>query len=137
MADSAPPTLADVLAAARALAPAPSGPPPSLADGLANRASTLLTGFVSAAVLAAAGGLWSMSSTLSSVSTKVDTVQKTITDIQADQRAADGRVSDLQAAVAKQDSRLSGYSDRLDRVLERVRILEGQKPLPPVVRIDQ
>lgn len=134
MIESSQPSLAEILAAARALAPTP---PPSSADGMAKQVSTVLVGLVSAAFIAAATGLFSMSGTLASVKTTLDTVQKSVNDMQADRRADAGRISDIQTAVAKQDGRITAGAEGLDRVRERVRLLEGQPSLPVKVQRDE
>jgi hypothetical protein len=67
---------------------------------------------------------------MATLSANVSSVQKSIADLQTSQGSAAQQLADGKAIDAKQDSRLDGHDAEFNRLKERMRIVEGQKPLP-------
>lgn len=73
--------------------------------------------------------LLSLNNTVTRMSANVDTLSKSISDLQSGQGASSKTIGDLQALTARQDARSDAIEADMSRVKERMRILEGQKPL--------
>ena len=120
------PLLDDLVALLAALRPA--GPD---AQSLSKGVQTLI-------VAAALGiGAWVMSSinavqaTLAGVSTTVQSIQKAIGDVQTAQGSAAAAIADMLAQNAQLVQRVTTLEAGSQRMSDRIRIVEGQKPLEP------
>lgn len=121
-----PPGLGELAAALAALRPA------------SNEAQSLSKGVQTIIVAAALGiGAWVMSSinavqtTLAGVSTTVQSIQKAIGDIQTAQGSATVAIGDMKAQNAQLVQRVTTLETGAQRMNDRMRIVEGQKPLDP------
>jgi len=112
--------------------------PPATPSGGDDRGITrLIVGGATAAIGAIMLGLifWvgtsvnSLSGSVTKMSANVDQLQKSIADLQVNQGATSTQVSDGKATNAKQDARADAQEADINRIKERVRMLEGQKPL--------
>ena len=70
-----------------------------------------------------------LSKSVTLMSANVDNLQKSITELQQGQGATSKTTSDLQAGLAAGGARTGAIEADIVRVKERVRMLEGQKPL--------
>jgi hypothetical protein len=70
-----------------------------------------------------------LGTTVTKMSANVDQLQKSIADLQQTQGTATQQLSDIRTTNAKQDARQDAIDADMNRVKERVRILEGQKAL--------
>lgn len=131
------PSAADIAAAMAVLTPhitPPAPPPPPPAD---NSVVKLVVGGVVAliGIIMAALFIWvgssvqDLSRSVTLMSANVDNLQKSITELQQGQGANSKSTSDLQAQVAAGAARSTAIEQDMNRVKERVRILEGQRPL--------
>lgn len=119
-----PPTLSEIMAAMAALRPTPSPD-----TGLAKHASTIVVAILLALCLWVGSSVSSLSTIVTRMSANFDALQKSITDLQQTQGSAATQLSDARAANAKQDARLDAFDADLNRLKERTRMLEGQKPV--------
>lgn len=71
----------------------------------------------------------SLTTAVTTLSANVNAMSKGISDLQVGQAASSKTVGDLQAASARQDARSDALDADIGRVKERVRILEGLKPV--------
>jgi len=71
----------------------------------------------------------SLSTNVTKMSANVDQLQKSISDLQTTQGTASQQLADGKATDARQDARADAIDADINRMKERVRILEGQKPL--------
>ncbi|WP_298810648.1 hypothetical protein [uncultured Sphingomonas sp.] len=123
--------IAAIVAATRAPpAPVPVQLPPD-DRGLAKHASTVIVAIILALCLWVGNSVSSLGTTVTRMSANVDALQKGIADLQASQGSASVQLSDTKATNAKQDARADAMEADMSRVKERVRILEGQRPLRP------
>lgn len=106
-------------------------PPPAEAQSLSKAVQTII-------VAAALGiGAWVMSSinavqaTLAGVSTTVQSIQKAIGDVQTAQLGATAAIGDMKAQNAQLVQRVATLETASQRMNDRMRIVEGQKPLDP------
>lgn len=121
-----PPSMNDILTAMSIFQrPAPEE------KGLAKHASTIVVAIILALCLWVGASVTSLSTTVTRMSANLDSLQKSMSDLQASQSAATGKVADIQAAVAKQDARVLAVEQDQQRMRDRLRIVEGQKPLGP------
>ncbi|WP_294356312.1 hypothetical protein [uncultured Sphingomonas sp.] len=122
--------LAALIAATRPPPPTPAPvtlPPDD--RGLAKHASTVIVAIILALCLWVGNSVSSLGTTVTRMSANVDALQKGIADLQASQGSASVQLSDTKATNAKQDARADAMEADMGRVKERVRILEGQKPI--------
>lgn len=119
-------TTADIVAAVQALTPEEKG--------FAKHATSITVAVILALILWAGGQLWGLNNTVTRMSANVDTLTKSISDLQQGQGSSSKTIGDLQRSDAAQDARAMAIEADINRVKERVRLLEGQKPLDlPVV----
>lgn len=130
-----PPSQLELLAALVPLL-RPPAPPAAPAAERGDLTKTIVGGIVATiGAVALALIFWvgtsvsGLSTTVTKIGANVDQVQKSIADLQATQGATSTQLSDGKAANAKQDARADAQEADINRVKERVRILEGQKPL--------
>ena len=71
-----------------------------------------------------------LSTTVTKMSANVDQLQKSIADLQQTQGTATQQLADIRTTNAKQDAEQLAIKEDLNRMKERIRIVEGQKPLP-------
>ncbi|MDD1452625.1 hypothetical protein NHF48_019610 [Sphingomonas sp. H160509] len=110
------------MAALAALAPAEE-------RGFAKHASTIIGAVILALILWAGGQLLNLNNTVTRMSADVSALSKSIDGLQTGQGASAKIIGDLQRSDAAQDARDNAYEADMNRVKERVRMLEGQKPL--------
>lgn len=122
----APPAQSEIVAAIQALSAAQSS-----ADdrGMLKHASTIIVAVILALVLWVGATLLSLNTTVTRMSANVDVLSKTIDGLQTGSAASGKTIGDLQAMTARQDARANAIEADVNRVKERVRMLEGQKPL--------
>ncbi len=70
-----------------------------------------------------------LNTTVTKMSANVDQLQKSITDLQQTQGSAAQQLSDLKITNTRQDARHDAVDADLKRMKERIRLVEGQKPL--------
>lgn len=75
------------------------------------------------------GSVNSLNTTVTKMSANVDQLQKSIADLQQTQGSATQALGDLRATNAKQDAEQLAIKEDLNRMKERIRIVEGQPPL--------
>lgn len=124
----APPNLTELLAALATLRPQT---PPQTADekNLLKGASTIIGAIVLALCLWVGSSVNGLGTTVTRIAANIDAVQKSLSDLQATQSSTAQQLSDMKAVNAKQDARADAVDADLVRVKERMRIIEGQKPL--------
>lgn len=125
--------------APRKRAPAAPAPDPNLVAalaalspeerGFAKHASTIIGAVILALILWAGGQLLNLNNTVTRMSADVSALSKSIDGLQTGQGASAKIIGDLQRSDAAQDARDNAYEADMNRVKERVRMLEGQKPL--------
>lgn len=71
-----------------------------------------------------------LTTTVTKMSANVDQLQKSIADLQQTQGTATQQLADIRTTNAKQDAEQVSIKEDLNRMKERIRIVEGQKPLP-------
>lgn len=71
-----------------------------------------------------------LSTSVTKMSANVDQLQKSISDLQQSQGTTSQQLSDGKAVNARQDARMDAVDADINRMKERLRIVEGQKPLP-------
>lgn len=122
----------EIAALVAATRPPPAPAPVQLPHddrGLAKHASTVIVAIILALCLWVGNSVSSLGTTVTRMSANVDALQKGIADLQASQGSASVQLSDTKATNAKQDARADAMEADIGRVKERVRILEGQKPI--------
>lgn len=72
----------------------------------------------------------SLTTTVTKMSANVDQLQKSIADLQQTQGTATQQLADIRTTNAKQDAEQLAIKEDMNRIKERMRIVEGQKPLP-------
>jgi hypothetical protein len=114
----------------------PPAPPASPAVERGDLTRTIVGGIVATIGAVALALIFWVGTSVSGLSTavtkmggNVEGVQKAIADLQATQGSTSTQLSDGKAVNAKQDARADAQEADMNRVKERVRILEGQKPL--------
>ena len=70
-----------------------------------------------------------LNQTVTKMSANVDQLQKSIADLQQTQGTASQQLSDLRITNTRQDARHDAVEADLKRMKERIRMVEGQKPL--------
>ncbi len=115
----------EIVAAIQALTPPEE-------KGIAKHATSIIVAIVLALILWVGGTLWGLNNTVTRMSANVDTLSKSISDLQSGQGASTKTISDLQRSDAAQDARGNAFEADMNRIKERVRILEGQRPLDPM-----
>jgi septal ring factor EnvC (AmiA/AmiB activator) len=70
-----------------------------------------------------------LGTTVTKMSANVDQLQKSIADLQQTQGTATQQLSDIRTTNAKQDAEQDAVKADIVRMKERLRIVEGQKPL--------
>ncbi|TCP94482.1 hypothetical protein C8J42_101948 [Sphingomonas sp. PP-CE-1A-559] len=106
--------------------------PPAVASeerGLAKHAATIIVAIILALCLWVGASVSSLGTTVTRMSANVDALQKGIADLQTSQGSASIQLSDTKATNAKQDARADAMEADVLRVKERVRMLEGQRPV--------
>lgn len=106
--------------------------PPAVAHeerGLAKHAATIIVAIILALCLWVGASVSSLGTTVTRMSANVDALQKGIADLQTSQGSASIQLSDTKATNAKQDARADAMEADVLRVKERVRMLEGQRPI--------
>lgn len=87
------------------------------------------------AVLVIGMGVWmastisSLQNTLTGVSTKVDAISKTLGDVQTAQNGSVAAIGDIKAQNVGLAQRVTTLETNVQRLNDRMRIVEGQKPL--------
>lgn len=112
------------MAAIQALAPAEE-------KGIAKHAPGIIVAILLMLIAWTGSTLLNLNTTVTRLSANVDTLSKSIGDLQSGQGASSKTISDLQRSDAAQDARDNAFEADMNRVKERVRVLEGQKPLDP------
>lgn len=130
------PTAAEIAAA---IAVASAAPPPAPAPAPAKEDSlskTLVNGAVSvigliivALIFWIGNSINDLSKSVVIMSTNVESLQKSIGQLQQGQGETSKTTSDLQAGLAAGGARTTAIEADVTRVKERVRMLEGQRPL--------
>lgn len=126
--------------APRKRAPASPAPDPNLVAalaaltppeerGIAKHAASIIGAVILALILWAGGQLLNLNNTVTRMSADVSALSKSIDGLQSGQGASAKTIGDLQRSDAAQDARDNAYEADMNRVKERVRMLEGQKPL--------
>ncbi len=119
-----PPSMNDILTAVAALRPAPVEE-----KGLAKHVGTIIVALLLALCLWVGATLVSVGNTLTKVSTSVDNIQKSVDELKLAQNGMNDKIADLQSRLAQHDQRLNSIDGIDTRLAERLRIVEGQKPL--------
>jgi hypothetical protein len=117
--------IASLIAATRPPAPAPVHEE----RGLAKHAATIIVAIILALCLWVGASVSSLGTTVTRMSANVDALQKGIADLQASQGSASIQLSDTKATNARQDARSDAMEADVVRIKERVRMLEGQRPI--------
>ena len=122
------PTAADIAAAiATASANAPKD------DGITKLVVGGIVSFIGVTMMAlffwVGTSVNDLSKSVTIMGANVENLQKSITDLQQGQGATSKTTSDLQAQVAAGAARTTAIEQDASRMKERLRILEGQKPL--------
>lgn len=97
--------------------------------GLAKHAATIVVAIILALCLWVGASVSSLGTIVTRMSANVDALQKGIADLQASQGSASLQLSDTKATNARQDARADAMEADVVRVKERVRMLEGQRPI--------
>jgi len=71
-----------------------------------------------------------LGTTVTKMSANVDQLQKSIADLQTTQGTAAQQLSDIRNTNTRQDARDDAIEAEMKRVKDRLRVAEGQKPLP-------
>ena len=71
-----------------------------------------------------------LNTAVTKMSANVDQLQKSIADLQQTQGTAAQQLSDIRNTNTRQDARDDAIEAEMKRVKDRLRIAEGQKPLP-------
>ncbi len=71
-----------------------------------------------------------LNTTVTKMSANVDQLQKSIADLQQTQGTAAQQLSDIRNTNTRQDARDDAIEAEMKRVKDRLRLAEGQKPLP-------
>ena len=116
----------DILTAVAALRPAPVEE-----KGIGKYAPTIIVAIILALCLWVGATLVSVGQTLSTMLANVNSIQKSVDEIKVNQNTTSDKVADLQSRVAQHDLRLNAIELDATRMKERIRIVEGQKPLSP------
>lgn len=128
------PSAASIAAAVAALTPVPVPVPAprqenSLAEKIIGGAATLIGAIILALLFWVGNSIGDLSKSVTLMSANVDNLQKAIADLQQGQGATSKTTSDLQAGLAASGARTTAIENDVTRVKERVRMLEGQRPL--------
>lgn len=97
--------------------------------GIMKHASSIIGAVILALILWAGGQLLNLNNTVTRMSADVSALSKSIDGLQTGQGASAKTIVDLQRSDAAQDARDNAYEADMNRVKERVRMLEGQRPL--------
>jgi hypothetical protein len=97
--------------------------------GVMKHAPSIIVAILLGLIFWVGATLLSLNNTVTRMSANVDTLSKSISDLQSGQGASSKTIGDLQALTARQDARSDAIEADMSRVKERMRILEGQKPL--------
>lgn len=96
---------------------------------------TILGAVVLALIFWVGTSVSDLSKSVTTMSANVDQLQKAIADLQQSQGTASQQLADGKATNARQDARADAIEADVGRIKERLRIVEGQKPLElPTVR---
>lgn len=114
-----------------ALAQRPPPPAPASPDerGIAKHAATIIVAIILGLCMWVGSTVSSLSTAVTKMQGTMDEVQRSVGNLQASQTTAVQQVSDLRTLVAKGDARADAVEADVGRVKERIRILEGQKPI--------
>jgi len=116
-------------------------PPPALAQAPARDDDRGVTKLIVGAIVVLIGVImlgvfgWvgssvnSLNTTVTKMSANVDQLQKSIADLQQTQGTATQQLADIRTTNAKQDAEQLAIKEDLNRMKERIRIVEGQPPL--------
>lgn len=80
--------------------------------------------------------VFNLTTAVTTLSVNVNQMAKTMTDYQGVQAGSAKTIGDLQERTAREDARISAVEQDGLRTKERIRILEGQKPLSSVPGYD-
>ena len=134
---AAPPSMNDMLTIIAALRPAAT--PTTATPGPEKEGTTkvVVGGVISMIGAIILGLIFWVGSSVNGLSTSVtkmganlDQLQKSISDLQQSQGTTSQQLSDGKAVNARQDARMDAVDADINRMKERLRIVEGQKPLP-------
>lgn len=126
MSDGSQPSFGELAAALAALnRPQQQAEP----QGIAKHVGTILCAAIIAMGVWMASTISSLQNTLTSVSTKVDAITKTLGDVQTAQGGSVAAIGDIKAQNAGLAQRVATLETNSQRLNERMRIVEGQKPL--------
>jgi predicted RND superfamily exporter protein len=118
-----PATAADIAAAIAAASAAQEE------KGIAKHAPGIVVAIILGLIFWVGATLLNLNNTVTKMSANVDGLTKSISDLQANQGQSSKTIGDLLAASAAAKARQDAAEADMNRVKERVRILEGQKPL--------
>ncbi|MET4594551.1 hypothetical protein [Sphingomonas sp. PvP015] len=90
---------------------------------------TMLGAIILALIFWVGSSVNGLGTTVTKMSANVDQLQKSIADLQQTQGSATQALGDLRATNAKQDAEQLAIKEDLNRMKERIRIVEGQPPL--------
>lgn len=138
MSSNAPPTpsLMEIMQAMQLMQSPPPATPAPLRDSEGGVTKLVVGGIcamLGAIILALIFWLGSsvsgLTTTVTKMSANVDQLQKSIADLQQTQGTATQQLSDIRTTNAKQDAEQLAIKEDLNRMKERIRIVEGQPPL--------
>lgn len=113
----------------QAPAPSPARDDKDITKTVVGGVVALIGAIILALVFWVGSSVNSLSSVVTRMSANMDTLQKTVNDIQAAQNTTGQQLADGKAVNAKQDARQDAVEADINRIKERVRMLEGQKPV--------
>lgn len=133
------PTLMEIMQAMQLMqSPPPAAPAPApvrdddrgVTKLVVGGICTMLGAIILALIFWVGSSVNGLSTTVTKMSANVDQLQKSIADLQQTQGTATQQLADIRTTNAKQDARQDAVDADINRMKERIRLLEGQKPLP-------
>ena len=130
-APAAPLSINDILTIVAALKPGgvQPAPPPSEREGLTKLMVSGVSAIILGLIFWVGTSVNGLSTSVTKMSANVDQLQKSISDLQHSQGTTSQQLSDGKAVNARQDARMDAVDADVGRMKERLRIVEGQKPL--------
>lgn len=122
------PSLMEMIGAMNALHPT-AAPVDNSGNTFAKAAGGVIVALVLALMVWVGSTLSGLTTSMATLTANVSSVQKSIADLQQSQGSTLQQLADGKASDAKQDARLDAHEADTNRIKERVRMLEGQKPL--------
>lgn len=99
--------------------------------GMEKHAAAFIGAVLLALILWFGTQVWTLTTTVTTLNATVATLAKSIDDLQTGQNGSSKITSDLQAGQAAAKATTDAIKEDMNRIKERVRMLEGQKPLDP------